>query len=163
MKAELKGRDRWEWIFRTGWKGICPQCEQGRMFSGWLKVTDRCDVCGLDYEFAAPDDGPAFFAMCFVAFPLLFVVVWIELAFQLPWWGHMLVSLPIMILPCLASLRPIKGWLVASQYINKAQEAGTGKLWASLNERARENAKPAEDGGVAAKGNGGEEKPSGGL
>ena len=137
MKADLKGRDRWRWIFEAGWKGLCPRCGEGKMFNGWLKVTDRCDKCGLDYEFASPDDGPAFFAMCVVAFPLLFVVVGIELAFKLPWWGHMLVSLPIMVGPCIASLRPIKGWLVASQYINKAQQAGTSALWADLNERAR--------------------------
>jgi hypothetical protein len=30
-----------------------------------------------------------------------------------------------------AALRPIKGWLVASQYVNKAQESGTEHLWAS--------------------------------
>lgn len=138
MKAELTGRDKWRWIFDAGWKGLCPCCGTGRMFKGWLKVTDRCQSCGLDYEFAAPDDGPAFFAICFVAFPLLFVVVWIEVAFSPAWWLHMLVSLPIMIGPCLASLRPIKGWLVASQFMNKAQEAGTDVLWKDLNARARD-------------------------
>lgn len=108
------------------------------MFDGWLKITKRCDNCGLDYDFAQPDDGPAFFAMCVVAFPLLFVIVGFEVAFQPPWWVHMLVSLPVMIGPCLASLRPIKGWLVASQYLNKAQEAGTDALWADLHARARD-------------------------
>ena len=34
---------------------------------------------------------------------------------------------------CLLPLRPIKGWLVASQYMNKAQEAGTAGLWAKLH------------------------------
>ena len=38
--------------------------------------------------------------------------------------------------PCLLPLRPIKGWLVASQYINRAQEAGTASLWAKLDGRA---------------------------
>jgi len=33
-------------------------------------------------------------------------------------------------------LKYIKGWLVASQYVNKAQEAGTERLWADLNARA---------------------------
>ena len=55
-----------------------------------------------------------------------------------PWWVHALVSLPLMIIPCLLALHPIKGWLVASQYVNKAQEAGTEALWAKLNARAKE-------------------------
>ena len=37
----------------------------------------------------------------------------------------------------LVALQPIKGWLVASQYVNKAQEAGTDALWKQLNARAK--------------------------
>ena len=32
------------------WRGMrrrCPQCGQGKVFKGWLKLHDRCDVCGL--------------------------------------------------------------------------------------------------------------------
>lgn len=145
MKAELKGRERWRWIFDAGWRGLCPQCGEGRMFKGWLTMADQCEKCGLDYEFAAPDDGPAFFAMCFVAFPLLFLVVWFEVALSPPWWVHILVTGPFMIGPCLASLRPIKGWLIASQYVNKAQQAGTSALWADLNARARGPSKAEVD------------------
>lgn len=137
MTTELEGRDKWLWIYRTGLHGDCPRCGEGRMFSRWLKVSERCETCGLDYDFATPDDGPAFFSLCFVAFPLLFLVVWFEVAVNPVWWVHLLTSVPLMIIPCLAVLHPIKGWLVASQYVNKAQEAGTGALWAQLNARAK--------------------------
>jgi uncharacterized protein (DUF983 family) len=146
MKSELTGADKRRWIFESGWKGLCPRCGEGKMFDGWLKITKRCDSCGLNYEFAQPDDGPAFFAMCVVAFPLLFVIVGFEVLFQPAWWIHIVVSLPVMIGPCLASLRPIKGWLVASQYLNKAQEAGTDALWADLHARARDDGAHGEDG-----------------
>lgn len=36
---------------------------------------------------------------------------------------------------CLLPLRPIKGWLVASQFVNKAIEAGTEKLWSQMHAR----------------------------
>ena len=118
------------------------------MFRRWLKVQDRCPHCGLDYDFAAPDDGPAFFSLCFIAFPLLFLVVWFEVALNPPWWMHLIVSVPLMIIPCLAALQPIKGWLVASQFVNRAQEAGTDALWAKLHARARgESAEGAEGDG----------------
>ena len=116
------------------------------MFRRWLKVADHCDTCGLDYDFATPDDGPAFFSLCFVAFPLLFLVVWFEVALNPAWWVHLVTSVPLMIVPCLLMLHPIKGWLVASQYVNKAQEAGTGALWAELNARAKREATSDGDG-----------------
>lgn len=103
------------------------------MFRSWLKLADRCERCELDYRFAAPDDGPAFFSLCIVALPLIFVVVWLQVAFEPPWWVHLLTSFPLLIAGCLLPLRPIKGWLVASQYVHKAQEAGTKGLWDKLH------------------------------
>ncbi|MEI9902253.1 MAG: hypothetical protein WDN31_21645 [Hyphomicrobium sp.] len=29
-----------------GMMGRCPQCGEGRMFGKFLKVNDRCSVCG---------------------------------------------------------------------------------------------------------------------
>ena len=109
MAGELEGRDKWRWIYRAGLHGLCPRCGEGKMFRRWLKVADHCDTCGLDYDFATPDDGPAFFSLCFVAFPLLFLVVWFEIALNPAWWVHLLTSVPLMIVPCLLMLHPIKG------------------------------------------------------
>src|SRR5437763_15805 len=39
------------------WRGMhqrCPQCGQGPIFTGWIKVCDRCSICGLQY---LPDQG----------------------------------------------------------------------------------------------------------
>jgi len=129
------------WIIESGWKGLCPRCGKGHMFKSWLKITDKCEVCGLDYRFARPDDGPAFFVLCIVALPLTFFVVWIQVAFDPPWWVHLITSIPFMLVGCLLPLRPIKGWLVASQYLNRAHEAGTAKLWDIVEGRSN-GAKP---------------------
>ena len=45
----------------TGLAGRCPRCGDGKLFSGFLTVAPRCDVCGLDYAFADSGDGPAVF------------------------------------------------------------------------------------------------------
>ena len=108
------------------------------MFAGWLKLAKTCDQCGLDFSYAQTDDGPAFFALCITAFPLTFLVVWVQVAYDPPWWVHVLTSVPVLAIGCLATLRPFKGWLVASQYVNKAVEAGTEGLWEKLNARERE-------------------------
>ncbi|MEH3158462.1 MAG: DUF983 domain-containing protein [Sphingomonas taxi] len=127
------GSAKFRWILRCGWKGLCPRCGRGRMFRSWLKVVDRCEACGLDYRFAAPDDGPAFFSLCIVALPLIAFVVWVQVAFDPPAWVHLITSVPFMALGTLLPLRPLKGWLVASQFVNRAQEAGTRQLWAQLH------------------------------
>lgn len=138
MEQFSNDNEKWRWILKAGWSGLCPRCGKGHMFTSWLKVTDKCEVCGLDYRFAAPDDGPAFFSLCLIALPLIFFVVWLQVRFDPPLWVHFLTSIPFMLTGCLLPLRPIKGWLVASQYVNRAQEAGTGKLWAALHGRPPE-------------------------
>jgi uncharacterized protein (DUF983 family) len=133
--APTSGTDseKFRWIVKSGWKGLCPRCGEGNMFKSWLKIADRCECCGLDNRFAAPDDGPAFFSLCIIALPLVAFVVWMQVAFDPPAWVHLITSVPFMLAGTLLPLRPIKGWLVASQFVNRAQEAGTQQLWSQLH------------------------------
>ncbi|MDR6708656.1 MULTISPECIES: DUF983 domain-containing protein [unclassified Novosphingobium] len=140
MKPANLVENKGKWIFRCGMKGCCPKCGKASMFKRWLKLQDRCPNCGLNYNFAAPDDGPAFFSLCIVAFPLSFFVVWLQVAFDPPYWVHLVTSLPLMMLGCILPLPYIKGWLVASAYVNHAKEAGTERLWAELHARAEDKA-----------------------
>ncbi|MBB2970651.1 DUF983 domain-containing protein [Mesorhizobium sp. RMAD-H1] len=111
--------------WRVGIRGKCPRCGQGELFDGFLKLAPRCEVCGLDYSFADPADGPAFFVICFACVPSVLFAVWMEVTFEPSVWWHLLVSLPLVLLTCILPLRPLKGWLVASQFYYKAEE---GKL-----------------------------------
>ena len=138
MSLHLDNEEKWQVIFRSGWRGLCPRCGRASMFRKWLKVRDRCPSCDLDYAFAAPDDGPAFFSLLIVAFPLTFFVVWLQFSMDPPFWVHLITSFPLLCLGCVLPLQPIKGWLVASQFLNKAQEAGTRELWDKLNARAEQ-------------------------
>ena len=110
---------------QTGIRGRCPRCGQGHMFKGFLTLKKECEVCGLDYSFADPADGPAFFVICFACVPSVLLGVWLEVAFSAPLWVQLLVTGPFMFATCIPPLRPLKGWLVASQYFYKAEE---GKL-----------------------------------
>lgn len=104
--------------FKTGIRGRCPQCRQGRIFSGFLKVAKNCDVCGLDYAFTDTADGPAFFAMSLVGPFAIGLALWQELVFAPPLWVHFLTTLPLTTLGCLLFLRPLKGWLLSAEYIH---------------------------------------------
>ncbi len=109
----------------TGLRGRCPRCGQGHLFDGFLSMKPSCEVCGLDYGFADPADGPAFFVVCFACVPSVAMAVLIEAIYQPPFWLHLFTSLPFLLLTCILPLRPLKGWLLSSQYFHKAEH---GKL-----------------------------------
>lgn len=108
--------------FSTGIRGRCPRCGRGHLFAGFLTLAPRCDACGLDFSFADPADGPAFFVICFACVPAVVLGAWIEIRYEAPYWVHLVTTLPVLLLTCIPPLRPLKGWLVASQYIYKAEE-----------------------------------------
>lgn len=113
----------------TGILGRCPRCQQGSLFRGFLKLAPRCEVCGLDYSFADPADGPAFFSMSIVAFPALAFALWLQLTYEPPFWVHLVTTLPLTVGACVVLLRPLKGWLVCSQYFHKAEEGSIDREW----------------------------------
>jgi uncharacterized protein (DUF983 family) len=110
------------WILKVATRSKCPRCGEGKLFDGFLTLAPRCDACGLDYGFADPADGPAFFVMMAMAVPVTALGIWIELAFEPPLWVHFVTTVPFLLLTCIPPLRFLKGALVASQYVNKAEE-----------------------------------------
>jgi uncharacterized protein (DUF983 family) len=115
---------RWEKLppFMTGPLGRCPRCGKGHIFKGFLTLRDRCEVCGLDYSYADPADGPAVFVQLFACVPGVIFTLMLEISQSPPLWVHLVTSLPILIVTTVLPLRPIKGWLVASQFFFKARE-----------------------------------------
>lgn len=106
----------------TGLLGRCPRCGRGKMFSGLLTLVPRCESCGLSFAFADAGDGPAVFVILIAGFLVLGAALWTELAYQPPFWVHIVVFLPLTAIVCIGLLRPTKGLLVALQYRNKAEQ-----------------------------------------
>jgi uncharacterized protein (DUF983 family) len=72
---------------KTGPFGHCPRCGQGHMFQGFLKLADQCEVCGLDFSYADPADGPAFFVQMFTCIPAVAFTLLLEIMASPPVWG----------------------------------------------------------------------------
>lgn len=106
----------------------CPQCGEGRLFKSFLGLAERCDRCGLDYGFADPADGPAFFVMSGVGIVVIGLWTWAVVALHPPIWMQFATVFPALLGGCLGALRPVKAWLVAEQHVHKAEEA----RWASI-------------------------------
>jgi uncharacterized protein (DUF983 family) len=106
---------------QAGVTGRCPRCGRGKMFSGLLTVAPGCESCGLSYGFADAGDGPAVFVMLFAGFLIVGLALFIEVAYEPPYWVYVVIFLPLTIGVCLGLLRPLKGILLALQYHNKAE------------------------------------------
>ncbi|PZQ64977.1 MAG: hypothetical protein DI570_03430 [Phenylobacterium zucineum] len=107
---------------KAGLRCRCPRCGEGKLYRGFLTVAERCEVCGLDFDFADPADGPAFFVMGGVGILVVGFWAWWAVAVQPPIWAQFAVVMPALTIGCLATLRPVKAWLVAEQYVHKAEE-----------------------------------------
>lgn len=121
---------------RVAIRSRCPRCGRGPLFAGFLELAQRCEACGLDYAFADPADGPAFFVMMTAAVPATAFSIWLELSYGPPWWVHVVTTLPVVLIACTLPLRFFKGWLVATQFVRKAAEGRIAEPGASTQERS---------------------------
>lgn len=103
-------------------KGRCPRCGHGRLFTGPLKLGERCGVCGLDYGDFNVGDGPAAFAIFIVGTIIAVGALWLDMAVRPPWWVHALVWVPTLVVLTILSLHFIKAALLGSEYANQARE-----------------------------------------
>ncbi len=79
--------------------------------------------------------------MSIVAVPALGFALWLQLTYEPPFWVHLFTTLPLTIGASVLLLRPLKGWLVCSQYFHKAEEGSIDREWhAAEGERRRSNA-----------------------
>lgn len=108
----------------AGALGKCPNCGEGPLFQGFLRIAPKCSRCGFDLARADTGDGPAVFVIFIAGFIAAFGVLFTEIAIRPPIWVDIVVWLPIAAGLCLALLRPFKGLMVAAQFANKAFEAG---------------------------------------
>ncbi len=58
----------------------------------------------------------------FTCIPAVIFALLLEIYASPPFWVHLVTSLPLLLICTLLPLRPLKGWLVASQFFFKAQE-----------------------------------------
>jgi uncharacterized protein (DUF983 family) len=107
----------------AGAAGRCPNCGEGHLFEGFLKVSPRCEACGYDLAKADSGDGPAVFVILIGGFLAAFGALFTELSLNPPAWVLLVIWLPATLVICLALLRPFKGAMLAAQFMNKASQA----------------------------------------
>ena len=117
-------RKLWPALFR-GWSRRCPNCGQGPMMKGYLKVRDTCTVCRQELHHHRADDGPAYLTILIVGHlmaPLLLFVF-------MTWRPEPLVLFTIFAVGCVALslylLPRLKGAIVGFQWAREMGGFGT--------------------------------------
>jgi uncharacterized protein (DUF983 family) len=96
--------------------GRCPSCGKGRLFRAFLKVADRCEVCGEDFSHQRADDAPAYFVILIVGHLVVPLALEVEILFAPPYWVHVALWLPRIFGLALGLLQPVKGAIVGLQW-----------------------------------------------
>ncbi|HEX3887210.1 MAG TPA: DUF983 domain-containing protein [Phenylobacterium sp.] len=106
----------------SGAAGRCPNCGEGQLFEGFLKVSRQCEACGFDLAAADSGDGPAVFVILIAGLITAFGALFTMFAIRSVWLT-LVIWLPMTLIIVLALLRPMKGLMLAAQFMNKASQA----------------------------------------
>jgi uncharacterized protein (DUF983 family) len=104
--------------FLTGMTCKCPACGKGKLFSGFLDVQPVCTECGQDLKSIDSGDGPAVFVIFIVGFIVIGLCFWVQFTFNPPFWLQLVIWIPMIIILSLGLLRPLKGLMIALQYVH---------------------------------------------
>ena len=109
------------------WHGLrrrCPNCGDGHMFDGYLKVAASCPVCQEELQHHRADDGPAYLTILIVGHILGFAIhlMWVQ------WRPDPLVMATILTIGAvglsLYLLPRLKGMVVAIQWARRMHGFG---------------------------------------
>lgn len=108
---------------RAGLLCRCPHCGKGKLYRAFLKVVDRCAVCGFDFTRLNTGDGAAIFIMQIAGGIVVFGALFMEIAWRTPIWILLIFTLPLALGLSLGLMQPGKGVMIALQMRNKAGQA----------------------------------------
>jgi uncharacterized protein (DUF983 family) len=104
-----------------GMFGRCPRCGQGRLLQHYIKLVDRCSVCGEPYGHFRTDDAAPWLTILVVGHMTVPMVLVCEINFQLPMWLAFAIYLPLIVGLAAIMLPRCKGLLAALMWAMKAE------------------------------------------
>ena len=99
----------------------CPNCGQGRLFAGYLKVRPVCDRCGHDNARYPADDAPPYFTILIVGHLVIAPMLMFSFIWKWPIGWVLLATLLPLALITLGLLPRVKGAVIGAQWAVYAQ------------------------------------------
>ncbi len=107
---------------RAGLTGHCPNCGQGQLFAGFLRVTPNCAACSYDLARIDTGDGAATFIMQIAGFVVGFSALVVEMRYHPPMALHLAIWPVLVVMLALALMRPGKGLMTALQMLRSRDD-----------------------------------------
>lgn len=101
---------------RRGVAHRCPNCGEGRLYRAYLKVVDRCEVCGHELGAYRADDGPAYFTILLVGHVVIAPMLLLQWILKAPLWLVLPGTLIPLTVITLWTLPRVKGALIGHLY-----------------------------------------------
>lgn len=118
-EAAAEPRNVWTSIGR-GLRHRCPNCGEGALFFGYLKVNRECPHCGEALYHHRADDLPAYLSIVIVGHVVIGLLMHLEMSYQgISPWIYLATLLPLTLGLTFGILSPIKGAVVGLQWANR--------------------------------------------
>lgn len=109
-----------------GLRRRCPNCGEGHIFTGYLKVRDACPNCAEDLRPQRADDGPAYATILIVGHLMAPLLLWAFVTYR----PSTVVLIAIFTIGCIGLslflLPRLKGAFVAIQWAKRMHGFGSG-------------------------------------
>ncbi len=109
--------------FKRGLARRCPNCGEGHLFRGYLKVDPVCEACGHDNAAYRADDGPAYFTILIIGHLLIGPMLCFPFVWQADPAVVMATTLPLVAATTLTLLGFVKGAFIGVQWGARAAAA----------------------------------------
>jgi uncharacterized protein (DUF983 family) len=109
-------------VGRAVWNGMklrCPHCGEGHLFRSYLKIVDKCDVCGEELFHHRADDMPPYLAILIVGHLIVGLMLELEFHAEIAPWVYLVTMVPAALILPLILLPSIKGAVVGMQWANR--------------------------------------------
>jgi len=111
----LEEREKWPAMMK-GLRGKCPSCGISKLFTGGLKVQDKCNICNEELHHHRADDLPAYLNI-FVVGHIVVAVMMTALTLKVvSMWTGMFITIAVAIIMSVILMRPFKGMVVGAQW-----------------------------------------------
>jgi uncharacterized protein (DUF983 family) len=107
-----------------GFRRRCPQCGEGALFRGYLKVQPVCAVCGHDNGQYKADDAPPYFTILIVGHLVVGPLLAFPFIWRAPLWLVLGTTLPALLALTLLLLPRVKGAVVGFHWAVDADASG---------------------------------------
>ncbi|MGE4314262.1 MAG: DUF983 domain-containing protein [Pseudobdellovibrionaceae bacterium] len=102
------------------WRGLrksCPNCGEGKLFTGYIKQVENCSCCGEDIGHIRADDGPAWLTILITGHIIAPLIGFFALYDFNPEWLAVVSPLVLACIIMFFLLPPAKGLFIAALWL----------------------------------------------